>query len=77
MADVDDATVRIYSLKTLTEENYWDENIILEIQTSENADLVSIPIGSGSGSALEDLYESVKYKANKIDEFLDRFLKEE
>ena len=73
IAEIDDATVRIYSLKTLREENYWMEDIILEVQTSETGDLVRIPGVSG----LEDLYESVKYKTNKIDEFVDRFLNEQ
>jgi hypothetical protein len=77
VADVDDSTLRLYTLKTWREtpegQNYWDEGVVLEIQTSEEGDFVRIPRVSG----LEDLYESVTYKANKVEEFRERFLKED
>jgi hypothetical protein len=72
VADVDDATVRIYTLKTW-EDGDWHEAIILEIQTSDTGDFVRIP----RVPSLHDLYESVTFKANKVDEFVERFLKEE
>jgi len=59
VADVDDATLRLYSVKVLRETPeeiaYWDEAVVLEVQTSDTDYFVRIPVVAG----LDDLYESV------------------
>jgi hypothetical protein len=75
-AELDDATVRIYKEKlkkmTLDEEEYWEDSVELDIKTADGPDFIRIRSVSG----IEDLYETVAYKANKVDEFLNKFLSE-
>lgn len=74
VAQIDGATVRIYRAKiralTQEEEEYWEDIANLEIKTSENSDFIKIPRTPG----IEDLYESVVYKTNNVDQFLENFL---
>jgi len=75
-AELDNATVRIYREKfkkmTLDEEEYWDDSVVLDIKTSDGSDFIRIPRVAG----IEDLYETVAYKANRVDEFVNKFLNE-
>jgi hypothetical protein len=57
---------------TLDEEEYWEDSVELEIKTADGPDFVRIPNVSG----IEDPYETVAYKANRVDEFLNKFLSE-
>ncbi len=70
----DDATVRMYKERTRriadTDEEYWQDAVVLDIRTSDRGDFVRAPRTPG----LDDLYEVVVYKANEVEGFLDRFL---
>jgi hypothetical protein len=70
----DDATVRMYKERTRriadTDEEYWQDAVVLDIRTSDRGDFVRAPRTPG----LDDLYEAVVYKANEVEGFLDRFL---
>lgn len=74
VAEVDDATVRIYreKIRRLSEgeEEYWQDGVRLEIKTSDLGEFIRIPKVAG----LDDLYETVVYTANKLDEFVEKFL---
>src|SRR3954463_11918134 len=74
--EVGGATVRIYHERlrqmTLDEEEFWEDSVVMDIKTTTEGEFVRIPMVPG----IEDLYETVAYKSNKVDEFLDRFLSE-
>jgi hypothetical protein len=76
VASLDDATLRIYkeTIKKLNweEEEYWEDDVAVELLTPQGVEFVRIPPTPGQ----EDLYETIRYKANKVDDFLENFLKD-
>ena len=74
-AEFGEGIVRIF-LEYVRETNeyrgeYWDESVAIEIKTSRDADFVRIPDTPGDW----DLFETVSYKANDLDKFIEKFLK--
>jgi DNA-binding beta-propeller fold protein YncE len=56
-----------------TEENFWQERVVLEMKPDPKGDYIRVP---PKIPGVDDLYETVVYKTHRVEDFLSRFLKE-
>lgn len=74
VADVLGGVARIYIERTremtANEEEYWNNQVVLEVRTRPGTAFTRIPTNAG----LADLYEIVTLKVSGMSDFLDQFL---